>query len=209
MRTYAHATPDSAPTKNPAVKLLQPSLLCRRSRLISRPERVLTPSWGASCNTTSLSKPMSMQRICSNGCSFVQQIASFKAPKACCTCWKLAAPYIARAAVKMATRPAADKHPAVSAYPGTFLRGPSLMKGPAYKHTSCRYRATGSVRHRTRLLPHEPVTKRPCTRPISTPLNSGDTPVRYAGKLLKKLATTGAEVTGVSSMPMNGSPLIG
>jgi hypothetical protein len=33
--------------------------------------------------------------------------------------------------------------------------------------------------------------------------------VRYAGRLERKLATMGAEVTGVSSIPMKGSPLRG
>jgi len=56
---------------------------------------------------------------------------------------------------------------------------------------------------------HVPVRIRPCTRPTSTPLNKGETPVLYAGRLLKKFATMGAEVTGVSSIPMKGSPLIG
>ena len=54
-----------------------------------------------------------------------------------------------------------------------------------------------------------PVRKKPCARPTSTPRVSGETPVRYAGRLERKLATTGADVTGVSSMPMNGSPLMG
>jgi hypothetical protein len=33
--------------------------------------------------------------------------------------------------------------------------------------------------------------------------------VRYAGRFDKKVATAGEEVTGVSSMPTNGSPLRG
>ena len=33
--------------------------------------------------------------------------------------------------------------------------------------------------------------------------------MRYAGRLDRKFATMGAEVTGVSSMPMKGSPLMG
>ena len=54
-----------------------------------------------------------------------------------------------------------------------------------------------------------PVRKKPCARPTSTPRVSGETPVRYAGRLERKLATMGAEVTGVSSIPMKGSPLRG
>ena len=54
-----------------------------------------------------------------------------------------------------------------------------------------------------------PVTKNPWVSPISTPLSTGATPVLYAGRFDKKLATIGAEVTGVSIMPMKGSPLIG
>ena len=41
------------------------------------------------------------------------------------------------------------------------------------------------------------------------PRKRGETPVRYAGRFDKKEATNGAEVTGVSSMPMNGSPFKG
>ena len=42
-----------------------------------------------------------------------------------------------------------------------------------------------------------PVTRRPCTRPISTPLRRGDTPILYAGRLDRNPATRGDEVTGV------------
>lgn len=83
------------------------------------------------------------------------------------------------------------------------------MKGPASETSACQFQRARSDGTERRLLLDEPVNKSPCTRPTSTPLSRGDTPVRYAGKLLKKLATMGAEVTGVSSMPMNGSPLIG
>ncbi len=38
-----------------------------------------------------------------------------------------------RATVRITTRPAPDRQPARSATPGMFLRGPSLMKGPARK----------------------------------------------------------------------------
>ena len=114
----------------------------------------------------------------------------------------------------MRTRPAAESEPETSAA-SVARSGPSLMKGPA--------------------------TKKPCVRPISTPRSSGETPVRYAGRLDRKLATwaqgraagcvsagaggglriflvslapaawartRGDEVTGVSNMPMKGSPLI-
>jgi hypothetical protein len=54
-----------------------------------------------------------------------------------------------------------------------------------------------------------PATKNPWASPTSTPLNKGATPVLYAGRFDKKFETIGAEVTGVSSIPMNGSPLIG
>lgn len=49
----------------------------------------------------------------------------------------------------------------------------------------------------------------PWARPTSTPRSNGDTPVLYAGRLDRKPATRGEEVTGVSSMPMKGSPLMG
>lgn len=42
-----------------------------------------------------------------------------------------------------------------------------------------------------------PVTRRPCTRPISTPLRRGFTPILYAGRLERNPATMGDEVTGV------------
>lgn len=87
-----------------------------------------------------------------------------------------------RHAVKIKTRPAPDKQPASSAA-SVALSGPSLMNGP--------------------------VKKKPWASPTSTPRKSGATPVRYAGRFDRKLATSGEEVTGVSSMPMNGSPLIG
>ena len=85
---------------------------------------------------------------------------------------------------RMSTRPAPERQPATSGVlPTASLKGPSLIKGP--------------------------VKKNPWVRPISTPLSVGETPVRYAGRLLKKFATIGAEVTGVSIIPMKGSPLIG
>lgn len=49
----------------------------------------------------------------------------------------------------------------------------------------------------------------PWARPTSTPRSSGETPVLYAGRLDRNPATRGEDVTGVSSMPMKGSPLIG
>jgi len=85
-------------------------------------------------------------------------------------------------AVRIRMRPAPDRQPATSAA-SDARSGPSLMKGPA--------------------------TKKPCARPTSTPLNNGDTPVLYAGRFDKKLDTIGADVIGVSSIPMNGSPLMG
>merc|ERR1712144_107343 len=86
--------------------------------------------------------------------------------------------------VKISTSPAPLRHPDTSGVlPAASLKGPSLMKGP--------------------------VTKKPWVSPISTPLSTGATPVLYAGRFDKKLATIGAEVTGVSIMPMKGSPLIG
>ena len=85
-------------------------------------------------------------------------------------------------AVRIRTRPAPDRQPATSAA-SVARSGPSLMKGPA--------------------------TKKPCARPTSTPLSSGDTPVLYAGRFDKKLETIGADVTGVYSIPMKGTPLMG
>jgi len=87
-----------------------------------------------------------------------------------------------RHAVRIKMRPAPDRQPATSAA-SDARSGPSLMKGPA--------------------------TKKPCARPTSTPLNKGDTPVLYAGRFDKKFDTIGADVTGVSSIPIKGSPLIG
>lgn len=83
------------------------------------------------------------------------------------------------------------------------------MKGPANERRRVSVSVQDQKGSESRLRVHKPVNNSPCTRPTSTPLSKGDTPVRYAGKLLRKLATMGAEVTGVSSMPMNGSPLMG
>ena len=51
--------------------------------------------------------------------------------------------------------------------------------------------------------------RKPWARPISVPRSSGETWVRYAGRLDRKPATSGDDVTGVSNMPMNGSPFTG
>ena len=87
-----------------------------------------------------------------------------------------------RHAVRINTSPAPDKQPASYAA-SVALRGPSLINGP--------------------------VKKKPCASPTSTPRKRGATPVRYAGRFERKLATSGEEVTGVSSIPIKGSPLIG
>lgn len=60
-----------------------------------------------------------------------------------------------------------------------------------------------------RTLMKGPGSRKPCARPTSTPRSRGATPVRYAGRLLRKFTTSGLEVTGVSSIPTNGSPFTG
>ena len=85
--------------------------------------------------------------------------------------------------VRITTRPAAETTPTRSASSGLLRRGPSLMKGP--------------------------VKRSPWAKPTSFPLSRGETAVLYAGSLDRNPDTSGEDVTGVSSIPMNGSPLIG
>lgn len=93
-----------------------------------------------------------------------------------------AIPYMVRQMLKITTRPPAAKDPAAPAY-SVFLSGPAFTNGPT--------------------------RRKPWARPTSIPLRSGLTAVRYAGRLERYHAINGLDVTGVSRLPMKGSPLIG